>query len=259
LELHDPTQKVAAVQALDAAAGPVDTQARLQPQQVLPGRPARPNLVHPTTLPRRSAHTVAGRAACCTRWRTSSSMPSTWPWTPPGAFPGCHEAYYRDWLRVAAEEAHHFTLLAGHLATWAMPMATSTRTTACGRWPNAPRPTSTARMALVPRTLEARGLDATPPMQARLRKAGDQARGGHPGRDPARRDRPCGGGQPLVPLAVQRDGLDPLAHYALLAGPRAAHRAPCAPPFNRRNAARRAAPRGSARAKIARPRNLWQA
>jgi uncharacterized ferritin-like protein (DUF455 family) len=63
LELHDPTQKVAAVQALDFATGSVDTQARLQPQQALPGRPARPSLVHPTTLPKRSAHTVAGRAA----------------------------------------------------------------------------------------------------------------------------------------------------------------------------------------------------
>jgi uncharacterized ferritin-like protein (DUF455 family) len=81
--------------------------------------------------------------------------------------------FYRDWLRVAAEEAHHFTLVAGHLATlghaygdfdahdglWAM----------CEKTAGDPL----ARMALVPRTLEARGLDATPPMQAHLHRAGD--------------------------------------------------------------------------------------
>ena len=63
LEVDDPAHKVAAVQALDVAAGPIDTTALLQPQRPLPGRPARPNLVHPNTLPRRTAHTPAGRAA----------------------------------------------------------------------------------------------------------------------------------------------------------------------------------------------------
>jgi uncharacterized ferritin-like protein (DUF455 family) len=89
-------------------------------------------------------------------------------------FPGLPEAYYRDWLQVAREEAQHFTLLDEHLATlghaygdfdahdglWAM----------CEKTAHDP----IARMALVPRTLEARGLDATPPMQARLLQAGDR-------------------------------------------------------------------------------------
>ena len=63
LEVEDPAHKVAAVQALEVAAGRLDTLALLQPQRPLPGRPARPSLVHPNTLPRRSAHTPAGRAA----------------------------------------------------------------------------------------------------------------------------------------------------------------------------------------------------
>jgi len=88
-------------------------------------------------------------------------------------FAGMPEAYYRDWLSVASEEALHFTLLRDHLQTlghdygdfdahdglWAMTERTADDVT--------------ARMALVPRTLEARGLDATPPMQARLAQAGD--------------------------------------------------------------------------------------
>ncbi len=53
LEVDDPAHKVAAVQALDGPAGPLDPQRLLQPQRPLPGRPARPRLVHPNTLPRR--------------------------------------------------------------------------------------------------------------------------------------------------------------------------------------------------------------
>ena len=81
--------------------------------------------------------------------------------------------YYADWLRVAAEEATHFSLLTAHLALlghqygdfpahdslWEMVDKT------CGD--------VLARMALVPRTLEARGLDAIPPLRAKLAQAGD--------------------------------------------------------------------------------------
>ena len=82
------------------------------------------------------------------------------------------EDFYRDWLRVAVEEAYHFSLLHTHLQTlghrygdfpahdglWAMCEKT--------------QDDITARMALVPRTLEARGLDATPLIQAKLRAVG---------------------------------------------------------------------------------------
>ena len=90
-------------------------------------------------------------------------------------FDGMPADFYTDWLKVAAEEALHFTLLREHLqglghdygdfdahnGLWAM----------CERTAH----DILARMALVPRTLEARGLDATPPIQAKLRKAGDEA------------------------------------------------------------------------------------
>jgi uncharacterized ferritin-like protein (DUF455 family) len=75
-----------------------------------------------------------------------------------------------------------------------------------------------ARMALVPRTLEARGLDATPPMQAKLRQAGDlraveildiilRDEVGH-----------VAIGNRWYAWLCERDGLDPVALYpALLA------------------------------------------
>jgi uncharacterized ferritin-like protein (DUF455 family) len=90
-------------------------------------------------------------------------------------FAGMPDEYYADWLKVAAEEALHFSLLAAHLQTlgyqygdfpahnslWDMAEKT------CGD--------VLARIALVPRTMEARGLDASPTVRAKLAQAGDQA------------------------------------------------------------------------------------
>jgi uncharacterized ferritin-like protein (DUF455 family) len=85
------------------------------------------------------------------------------------------EAFYRDWLRVAAEEALHFTLLHEHLHTLGHRYGDFDAHDGLWRMTAATAGDIVARMALVPRTLEARGLDATPPIQAKLRKAGDMA------------------------------------------------------------------------------------
>jgi uncharacterized ferritin-like protein (DUF455 family) len=81
--------------------------------------------------------------------------------------------YYRDWLRVAAEEALHFDLLRQHLRSLGRDYGDFDAHD--GLWTTVERTSQDvlARMALVPRTLEARGLDATPPMQDRLCRAGD--------------------------------------------------------------------------------------
>jgi uncharacterized ferritin-like protein (DUF455 family) len=87
-------------------------------------------------------------------------------------FAGMPPAYYLDWLRVAAEEAHHFSLLRAQLQSMGQDYGDFPAHT--GLW-DMTRKTEgdvLARMALVPRTLEARGLDATPAMQAKLRKVG---------------------------------------------------------------------------------------
>ena len=88
-------------------------------------------------------------------------------------FAGLPEDFYRDWFRVAAEESLHFTLLREHLATLAHDYGDFDAHD--GLWIMTARTAHdiVARMALVPRTLEARGLDATPPLQAKLAKAGD--------------------------------------------------------------------------------------
>lgn len=87
-------------------------------------------------------------------------------------FDGMPGAYYLDWLRVAAEEATHFGLLRAHLRAnghdYGDFPAHQGLWTMCEKTQH----DVVARMALVPRTLEARGLDATPQIQRKLRQVG---------------------------------------------------------------------------------------
>ena len=231
LAIADPATKANAARALLADATlTCDTQAVLTPTITLPGRPALPRLVEPASLPMRSPFTTEGRAALLHAVAhiefnaINLALDAIW------RFARMPAAYYRDWLRVAAEEAHHFTLLADHLATlgcrygdfdahdglWAMVERTADD--------------ATARMALVPRTLEARGLDATPPMRAKLARAGDVRAAAI--LDVILRDEigHVAIGNRWYRWLCVRDGLDPLSHYALLA---ARHGAPRPrPPFN---------------------------
>ena len=83
------------------------------------------------------------------------------------------EQYYRDWLKVAAEEAYHFTLLSDHLKTLGYQYGDFPAHNGLWDMVSKTKGDVLARMALVPRTLEARGLDASPPMRAKLAQAGD--------------------------------------------------------------------------------------
>ena len=82
-------------------------------------------------------------------------------------FDGMPEQFYRDWLKVAIEEAYHFRLLRERLSTLAMPTATFRRTTVCGKWRKRPDAMCSPDWRWC-RTLEARGLDASPPIRAKL-------------------------------------------------------------------------------------------
>ncbi len=90
-------------------------------------------------------------------------------------FPGMPADYYVDWLKVAAEEALHFSLLESHLRS--LGYAYGDFPAHNSLWDMADKTSHDvlARMALVPRTMEARGLDATPAVRAKLAQAGDIA------------------------------------------------------------------------------------
>ncbi|HYD79347.1 MAG TPA: ferritin-like domain-containing protein [Paucimonas sp.] len=174
-----PEAKAAGVQALARAwtdgAIRLVFDAVLQPQRPIPGRPARPELVPPLEVKTRSMRTVEGRAALIHALShiefnaINLALDAIW------RFPGMPRDYYADWLRVAAEEALHFTLLAAHLQTLGYAYGDFPAHNSLWDMAEKTRDDVLARIALVPRTLEARGLDASPPVRAKLAQAGDHA------------------------------------------------------------------------------------
>lgn len=170
----DSGQKVLLAQCLRAQSATllIADNAHLTAPAGLPGCPPRPELRSHLDVPKRSPHTVEGLAAllhAVTHIEFNAinlALDAIW------RFEGMPRAYYLDWLVVAAEEAQHFSLLRAHLQTLGYDYGDFAAHT--GLWDMTAKTADDvlARMALVPRTLEARGLDATPPMQARLRKVG---------------------------------------------------------------------------------------
>lgn len=231
----DPEQKVASVHALRAQSALISIASDVSPVAVaaVPGRPARPELIHPAKVPRRSPFKPEGLAALLHAIAhiefnaINLALDAIW------RFDGMPGAFYLDWLKVADEEALHFTLLREHLASlghaygdfpahdnlWAMCEKTAGDVT--------------ARMALVPRTLEARGLDASPLIQDKLRKVATPAalravdileviltdEVGH-----------VAVGNRWYRWLCEREGLDPVAYYAVLAQRYGAPR--LYPPYN---------------------------
>ena len=176
----DPVAKTQGVallaDACRAGACSVDAAASLDAVAAeIPGRPARPALVPPRLVGRRSMATQEGRAMLVHALAhiefnaVNLALDAVW------RFPGMPDDYYTDWLRVAAEEAHHFTLLAAHLR--ALGWAYGDFSGHDSLWEMVAKTSGDvlARMALVPRTMEARGLDAIPPLRAKLAQAGDEA------------------------------------------------------------------------------------
>jgi uncharacterized ferritin-like protein (DUF455 family) len=175
----DPRRKCEGVASLARAhadgSPALDCAAVFAPEGTIPGRPARPELVPPRLVGRRSMVTPEGRAMLVHALAhiefnaINLALDAIW------RFPGMPDDYYTDWLRVAKEEACHFSLLDAHLATLGHAYGDFVGHDSLWEMVENTRGDILARMALVPRTLEARGLDAIPPLRAKLAQAGDQA------------------------------------------------------------------------------------
>lgn len=186
-------------------------------QKTVPGRPLRPELVSPLGVKRRAMNTVAGRAALIHALAhiefnaINLALDAVW------RFAGMPQAYYVDWLQVAQEEASHFTLLAEHLFTLGFEYGDFPGHNSLWELAENTQGDVLARMALVPRTMEARGLDATPAVRAKLAQAGDSSAAAI--LDVILRDEI---GHVLIGnrwfgWLCQQRGLEPLACYASLA------------------------------------------
>jgi uncharacterized ferritin-like protein (DUF455 family) len=153
----------------------LDTHMLLTALSPIPGQPVKPELVSPLAVKRRAMNTAEGRAVLIHALAhiefnaINLALDAIW------RFAGMPPAYYADWLQVAKEEALHFSLLAGHLQKQGYAYGDFPAHNSLWEMAAKTEGDVLARIALVPRTMEARGLDASPPVRAKLAQAGDMA------------------------------------------------------------------------------------
>lgn len=191
----------------------VDGQALIADPGCIPGRPDQPVLVSHTSLKAKPLNTPEGRAlllhaiahielnaidlALDVVWRYNA-MPDT---------------FYQDWVRIAKEEAKHFLLIQMHLVGMGFDYGQFPAHNSLWEMAERTKGDILARIGLVPRTMEARGLDASPGVKNKLISAGDLAAGrildiiledeiGH-----------VAAGNRWYRYVCQERGLDPIATY----------------------------------------------
>jgi uncharacterized ferritin-like protein (DUF455 family) len=170
----DADKKAALALGIDGAL-PVGSELDIAEPPDIPGRPDRPRLVAPSQVKQRDVRDREGRAALIHALAhielnaIDLALDLVW------RFGGMPEAFYTQWLQVAKEEAFHFQLLRDHLAALGHVYGDFPAHGALWEMAERTKGDLLARLALVPRTLEARGLDASPPIRAKLAAAGDTA------------------------------------------------------------------------------------
>lgn len=176
LELSSPEEKCSAVtrlaRAVERGEFEFDPHTPVTPIGDV-GRPVKPELVEPSKVPRRRLGSETGRAAlvhaiCHIEFNAINlALDAVY------RFRDMPRQFYLDWMSVAVDEARHFQLLSERLQ--AMGYSYGDFPAHNGLWQMARRTADDClkRMALVPRVLEARGLDVTPGMIGRLKAVND--------------------------------------------------------------------------------------
>jgi uncharacterized ferritin-like protein (DUF455 family) len=173
---QDALEKAQGVLALSLEL-PIDTESDIPPPVGIPGRPARPRLVLPTAIKHASLKTTEGRAALLHSIAhielnaIDLALDIVW------RFSGMPAQFYRDWVSIAKEEATHFTLLRNHLFSLGFDYGDFDAHNTLWEMAEKTKGDILARIALVPRTLEARGLDASPAVKNKLVSVGDKKAG----------------------------------------------------------------------------------
>ncbi len=173
----DVTDKLAATEAIHAAWQRGELQREDAPLTRLPmaGHPERPELVHATKVPRRRPGSPQGQPAMLHAIAhiefnaVNLALDAAW------RFREMPDDFVSDWLRIAAEEAGHFRLLQGRLQQLGYSYGDFPAHNGLWEICHVTDHDVLVRMALVPRVLEARGLDASPELQRKLANIGDEA------------------------------------------------------------------------------------
>lgn len=177
LRCCDVSAKLAATEALHIAwqAGQLQRLEAGLTRLPVAGHPDKPELVHATKVPRRRPGSPQGQPAMLHAIAhiefnaVNLALDAAW------RFRDMPDAFVSDWLRIAAEEARHFRLLQQRLQQ--LGYAYGDFPAHNGLWEICHHTDHDVlvRMALVPRVLEARGLDASPELKRKLVNIGDHA------------------------------------------------------------------------------------
>jgi uncharacterized ferritin-like protein (DUF455 family) len=137
--------------------------------------PERPKLLAPRQMPRRKLTTESGVAAFFHAIAHVEFVAIYLAWDILYRFRNMPKQYYHDWLRVADEEAQHFSLIRTHLQDKHIDYGDLPAHS--GLWDHAKDTADDllGRLALVPRCMEARGLDVTPGLIEKFKMLGDEA------------------------------------------------------------------------------------
>lgn len=176
LKLAEPEMKVAETHKLRAlwSRGGLEIEDTDWPEKIdSPGKPIKPDLVDPRKVPRRSFNSQPGRLRLVHAIAHIEFNAINLALDAVYRFRGMPSQYYSDWLQIASEEARHFTMLNAYLVKKGASYGDYSAHN--GLWEMAVKTAHSVlvRMALVPRVLEARGLDVTPGMIEKLEHIGD--------------------------------------------------------------------------------------
>jgi uncharacterized ferritin-like protein (DUF455 family) len=150
----------------------------LDPEPPLrPGRPERPELVSPARMKKRSLHTRSGRIALLHAicHIELNAVDLALDIVARFADQPVPRSFFDGWMQVAFEEAKHFGMVRERLRELGADYGDLPAHDGLWEAAHHTRNDLTARLAVVPLILEARGLDVTPSMRDKLRELGDEA------------------------------------------------------------------------------------
>jgi len=140
-----------------------------------PGRPDKPELIPPTQVEKRSLHTVKGRIALlhAIAHIELNAVDLALDIVARFATEPVPNSFFDGWMQVAFEEAKHFRMVRARLKDLGADYGDLPAHDGLWQAAHSTRNDLTARLAVVPLILEARGLDVTPSLQAKMRETGD--------------------------------------------------------------------------------------
>lgn len=140
-----------------------------------PGRPDKPELVPPKNMEKRSLHTLKGRIALLHALAhiELNAVDLALDIVARFTTEGVPHSFFDGWMQVAFEEAKHFRMIRDRLRELGAEYGDLPAHDGLWQAAHSTRNDLTARLAVVPLILEARGLDVTPVLQAKMRETGD--------------------------------------------------------------------------------------